>query len=612
MILPMQNLDALLNDRLSARLKAVCVAFVLALAAISSFSGAGDRLPLDTHDVMVALTSQEMMQRDDYLVPYINAEPRLKKPPMNYWMVKGVDFLHDNNSQVTPWEARMPSVIAGVVLTGATIALGVVWVGWDVALLGALMLICCRGFVSYSHSSRPEMVYAAFCGVAMTLLAISDRWEKSDTTRGRARWCAYAAWLAMGLASLTKGPQLPLAIVVGYSVGLWATGERHRILRTLRPFVGFILMAAVALPWVVAVRQAVSEATLIWQGEVTARTGRGNDPLYRYFYPYYLYSPAVLFLPWVVLLPLMWAAPWLERVRRASLPVQEEASSDDNTHGVRKLWWWVVCTALILSVVWGRREYYMLPMLAPMMLLSAYGLLWLGQFLKQKSLENIWLIFGAVMSLFAGAMVAYFYFAGARDHRPSLAMLIVAIVIAIAAPLSTFLLMLDFKLSKLFSFKPSISPMADRRLDVMTWCAIAAAWTLCMSITSTAGANWGVNRYYRDEFARAISSDMDPKIPLFGWKEQWYIEAYRTARVIPVLDDIDELTAQVTDNRTIYVLLRPKKRPIKLPAQFQSTSLRRLDFESNDEDGGNDPLELLKIELAAPASQPQSETMPAM
>ena len=97
-------------------------------------------------------------------------------------------------------------------------------------LLGALFLICCRGFISFSHSARPEMVYAAFCGLAMLALALSDKWERAEATRRRARWTAYAAWLAMGLASVTKGPQLPLAIVLGQVIGLWATGERGRIL----------------------------------------------------------------------------------------------------------------------------------------------------------------------------------------------------------------------------------------------------------------------------------------------------------------------------------------------------------------------------------------------
>jgi 4-amino-4-deoxy-L-arabinose transferase-like glycosyltransferase len=561
------------------RAASLLVAIVLALAGISAFAGSGDQLPLDTHDVMVALTTQEMIQRDAYLVPYINDEPRLKKPPMNYWAVMTVDKAHGNDGRISPWEARVPSAAAAVVLAGVTLALGVLLVNWEVGLLAALLVTSCRGFIGFSHSSRPEMLYSAFCVLAMLGFVLSDQWEREARSASRAKWAAYLAWLMMGFASLTKGPQLPLAIIIGQVVGMWATGERGRIMRVLRPMVGFPIMAAVSLWWVVAVVNAVPDAWKMWEGEVQGRTGRGNDPLYRFFYPYYLYSPVILMLPWVAFLPLMWAAPWLGKLAPRT-PMQ----SDESRVKLKKLWWWVVCAALILSCVWGRREYYMLPMLPAMMILAAYGALWLAAMLTRNGLAWAWRAAMMVLTLGAGGFVFYLSRYGAPEHRPDTPMVIGAAVACLFA---------------------AVHGMRKEQRGGGALRLAAVTWIICMAIGSYSGAQWGLNRYRRDEFANAINNDIGPAGKLFGWKEQWYLEAYRTNRLVPVVKDADDLREQVEANGPIYVLFRPKKRPIQLPPSFTGSSVRRLEsVTSSDDEDDSDPLEVWRVEAAGATTMP--------
>ncbi len=51
---------------------------------------ASSSIPLDSHEILVAETAQEMIQRGDWIVPYFNGQPRLDKPPVSYWATAAI------------------------------------------------------------------------------------------------------------------------------------------------------------------------------------------------------------------------------------------------------------------------------------------------------------------------------------------------------------------------------------------------------------------------------------------------------------------------------------------------------------------------------------------
>ena len=317
--------------------------------------------------------------------------------------------------------------------------------------------------------------------------------------------------------------------------------------------------------------------------------------------------PAVLLLPWVAFLPLIWAAPWLERWWKpeADLAVGDAETEQRN---IRKLWWWVVATALMLNIVWGRREYYMLPMLAPMTLLAAHGAIWLGGMLRTVKLEILWQAFRFVITLGAGAFVVYMWMQGSPGRQPTTDLMVLGVLFSVLALVPAALFRKRLLAASLYTRERTIPEQGQRSLRVVILASAALAWTLSMAIGSSAGAHWGINRFQREAFASSLNDDLDPPGKFFGWKEQWYIEAYRLNTVIPVLKDIDDIREQVEANGVIYVLFRPKKRPIHLPASLVGVSVRRLDsITSSDDEDGTDPLEMWRIEPARTTSQPATQ-----
>ena len=92
------------------------LAAILLVSALVAIAGNDSKLPLDAHDVLVARPAETMRRDGQYLVPYLDGRPRLKKPPLQYWLVAAGDALRGGDRLISPAEARWPSAAAGVAL----------------------------------------------------------------------------------------------------------------------------------------------------------------------------------------------------------------------------------------------------------------------------------------------------------------------------------------------------------------------------------------------------------------------------------------------------------------------------------------------------------------
>ena len=68
---------------------------------------ASSSIPLDSHEIFVAETAQEMLQRGDWIVPYFNGEPRLNKPPVSYWATAALAYAAGAAPRVSEIHARL-------------------------------------------------------------------------------------------------------------------------------------------------------------------------------------------------------------------------------------------------------------------------------------------------------------------------------------------------------------------------------------------------------------------------------------------------------------------------------------------------------------------------
>lgn len=222
----------------------LAAAWVLTLAGIQS-------VPLEKHESFVLATAQEMKTSGDWLLPRYNEELRLQKPPMNYWATLLVEAADPVNADVQIFHGRIVSLLAVLLMALLTARTGAKLYGKDAGLLAALFLLCANGILSYSHNARPDMLYAALC--TLQLFAWIDAWQAETPARQMRN--ALLGWAAAGLATLTKGPQVPVLFLLGVLGFLLAGPDRGRTLRILRPFSGAAVFCLLVLPWWLLLQQ---------------------------------------------------------------------------------------------------------------------------------------------------------------------------------------------------------------------------------------------------------------------------------------------------------------------------------------------------------------------
>jgi 4-amino-4-deoxy-L-arabinose transferase-like glycosyltransferase len=218
---------------------------IILLAWLSLFTWANS-IPINAHEAYVLQTAREMAANGDWIVPYFNGEPRLKKPPINYWMTLATAKLDPFSADVEPWHGRMCSMLGGLFMLLLTAYMGNRLYGGQVGFLAAVLLFGTKGFIDYSLYARPDFLYAAIC--AAQLFAWIAAWRAEDDSSSQ-RLCAALAWLCAALATLTKGPHVPAIFLAGFLLFLFAGGERQRILKVLRPFSGVVILLVLCLPW---------------------------------------------------------------------------------------------------------------------------------------------------------------------------------------------------------------------------------------------------------------------------------------------------------------------------------------------------------------------------
>ncbi len=318
---------------------------IILCATLIAFSGLA-WLPIEAHEAFVLLSAQHMLDSGDWVVPFFNGEPRLTKPPFNYWLTAIIAKL-GGSGQIEPWHGRLPSALGGIGLVLVTAYAGRKLFDARVGLLAAAISASCSGFFYYTHTARPEMLYAFLCALAIvTYLHARDGGNASAIA-------IYAMWATFGVATLSKGPQLPAILLAAFAIDqYWRGNGLRQGLHVLKPLRGLMLMALIAVPWWWLLHHRLGGAGL--RGTQLSGTLLHVNPLANLSL-YYLYRPLQLLLPWIVFLPALALAgkPGLDR------------------KNIKLLALLVLLPAAILTFGPQKRWYYMLPALLPMSIVLA-------------------------------------------------------------------------------------------------------------------------------------------------------------------------------------------------------------------------------------------------
>jgi 4-amino-4-deoxy-L-arabinose transferase-like glycosyltransferase len=191
---------------------------------------------------------REMLARGDWVVPYLQGEPYLDKPPLLYWLVMGSYRLFG----VYDWSARLIPALAVHACILLTYLLGRRSLGERAAFWGSLALSLAPGFISMGRL----LVLDGLLALWVTLSQLAG----FEALRGqRLRW---GWWLlasaACGLGLLTKGPVALVLLLPPLLMQYWLNGQLCWPSRgAWLVFASLALM--LSLPWYTAVWLALPQ-----------------------------------------------------------------------------------------------------------------------------------------------------------------------------------------------------------------------------------------------------------------------------------------------------------------------------------------------------------------
>lgn len=240
------------------RLILVAVALAVLLPGISAPTS-----PSGKDEYLLTLrTPLAMMEADVWVIPELDGAPRLKKPPLVYWLGRASYELFGPGLG----SGRLVAVGFALLLLAATAGIARRLTGSDAAAFwSGLVLITAAGFAVEGRRMMLDVPVAALSAAAF--------WAALAAWESRRAWLWALAGLAAGLGFLAKGPIV--AVVAGSGAlaclasGRWPLAELRS--RWWQLIVAAAVMAAVALPWFWWVGEQVPNAADVLAGEIEAR-----------------------------------------------------------------------------------------------------------------------------------------------------------------------------------------------------------------------------------------------------------------------------------------------------------------------------------------------------
>jgi 4-amino-4-deoxy-L-arabinose transferase-like glycosyltransferase len=192
----------------------------------------------DDVDAAHAMVSQEMLQRNDFVVPYMDGVRYLIRPPMHFWMVAASYKLLGESEFAT----RLPLSLAMVGMVLLTFEFGRRFFSQRAGFYGALAVGTSLGMFIFTRIMIPEAIYAlAFEGIFYLFL-------RSWTGSLDPRVGYWGASVLCAIAVLTRaliGLLFPVAAIAAF---ITMTRGWHRW-RELRLFSSSAIFLAIAAPW---------------------------------------------------------------------------------------------------------------------------------------------------------------------------------------------------------------------------------------------------------------------------------------------------------------------------------------------------------------------------
>lgn len=245
------------------------------VGALLFFWGLGDIALMSYNEARRAIPAGHMFTTGDWLLPRLNGELYLSKPPLLYWMEAAASYLFGSANE---WALRLPSALAACAIVVVGYRYAMRHFGPWAALFTLQVLLANASFAMFARRAEIEMLLAALCSGAL-LAAL--HYSRGNGGRG---WLWFSYFL-LGAALLTKGPLALLFVTLPLLADALYQRQPHQW-QALRDPWGWAIFLVVGSSWYLAV--TLQMGFDIWLATVQKDMlhkvyGASGEPVYNYF-----------------------------------------------------------------------------------------------------------------------------------------------------------------------------------------------------------------------------------------------------------------------------------------------------------------------------------------
>jgi 4-amino-4-deoxy-L-arabinose transferase-like glycosyltransferase len=220
------------------------IAYLLLIAGL--FINLGDT-PLKFEEPRRALVSLEMILSDNYILPTVNGEPYLKKPPVFNWVLVGMYSLFSSNSE---WVTRLPTVLSFILIIIVLVMAGRRYVNLEFGLLSGLLFAVSSRLLFYGvNFAEIDMFFTFILVTSVMGFYVFYRQEK--------RYAAFVwAYFFCAIGILTKS--FPALVFTGFSISVYLLIRRdYKTLFSLAHVTGIVIMLILISGYLILLSQHI-------------------------------------------------------------------------------------------------------------------------------------------------------------------------------------------------------------------------------------------------------------------------------------------------------------------------------------------------------------------
>lgn len=337
----------------AAAISALAIIFFASSLSLIPFSSRGE--------AREAVVVQNMIQQDNLILPRRNGINIPSKPPLFHWLALSSAKI---TGELDEFSIRLPSALAATLALAALFLFVAAERGPLYGGIATVVMATAAEFTRSAGLARVDMVFAALQTVALILLYAGVLNIDSNSRLRLSASAVIGSGVALGLATLTKGPAglvLPLLVFATFL----AIATSWRRLPLLQLLCVALISTAIAATWYLAAYRVGGEEFLqvqVMRENVARLFGLKNYET-GHSSPFFT-SPLLFvsgFFPWSLFFPPLFV--WLYTARR-------ELFLPANRIALFSLVW-IVVFFLFVTVSSSKRTVYLLPCFPALAILFA-------------------------------------------------------------------------------------------------------------------------------------------------------------------------------------------------------------------------------------------------